>query len=98
MEHIGEGLLFFFIFLARSKNEGPFSSRKSSPQNGWTHYGSTRFAGRILAQKMVAVSWVRWWSVMVFDSGGLRPCWCWGQVKVDSFWLFTEVLVSSFVP
>ena len=52
--------------LARSKNEGPFSGRRSSPQNGGTHYGSTRFAGQILVQKMVAVFWAHWRSVIDF--------------------------------
>ena len=52
--------------LARSKKEGPFSGRRSSPQNGWTNYGSTRFAGRILVQKVVADFWAHWRSVIDF--------------------------------
>ena len=50
-----EQAFFKMYSLARSKNEGPFSGRRSSPQNGWTHYGSTRFAAWILVQKVVAV-------------------------------------------
>ena len=52
--------------MARSKNQGPFSGRRSSPQNGWTHYGSTRFAGCILVRKVVAVFWAHWQSVIDF--------------------------------
>ena len=59
-------IIFKNFSLARSKNQGPFSGRRSSPQNGWTHYGSTRFAGCILVRKVVAVFWVHWQSVINF--------------------------------
>ena len=52
--------------MARSKNKGPYSGRQLRPQNEWTHYGSTRVAGRILVQKVVAVFWAHWRSVIDF--------------------------------
>ena len=32
------------------------------------------------------------------EGGGLRPCWCWTQVKVGSFWVLNQILVSPSVP
>ena len=64
MDHLGANICLKNVFVGKVKHEGPFSDRRSSPQNGWTHYGSTRFAGQILAQKVVAVFWAHWRSVI----------------------------------
>ena len=66
MDHLGASIFLNMCSLARSKNESPFSGRRSSPQNGWTHCGSTRFAGCILVQNVVAAFWAHWRSVIDF--------------------------------